>query len=222
MATIITRLYKDAATADAVVADLKADDYADRNITVISGSDNLAQRMDAASVPEDAASAFAARIGEGNVLVVVKALLGQAERAVNIVNRQPTVDSGLEKQDIYVPTTYKKDMSKLIMKDHPLMLTTRDQVSGEHARRYADFLVPLLSKQRDRAISVYRGTKRFGDFLVPLLSKQRDREISVYRGTKRFGDFLVPLLSKQGDRDLSVLRGTVRYADFLAPLIIRK
>lgn len=224
MATIITRLYKDAATAQAVVADLKAEEYADRNISVISGSDDLENRMAAANVSDEAASVYAPMIKDGNSLVVVKALLGQARPAIAVVNRHPSIQTDLETENAYIPTTVPpRDTKNLIMRDHPLMLTSRSQVAvnGPFARRYGDFAFPLLSKGT-RSISAYQGTKRFGDFIMPLLSK-KERKISVYQGTKRFGAFLVPLLSKSnGERKNSVFQGNVFFANFLAPHLIRR
>lgn len=223
MATIITRLYNDEAAARNVIAELKAAEYADRNISLISGSNDLDTRLSAANVSDEAAAVYGPKVRDGNALVVVKALLGQAGDAIRIVNRHPSISTDLENENAYVATEVPpRDTSKLVNSDHPRYLTPRRhvEVDGPFSRAYADFAFPLLSR-RPRGISVYQETKRFGAFLVPLLSTKK-RSISVYQETKRFGAFLVPLLSKDVERKKSVFQGDVFFANFLVPHLIRR
>jgi hypothetical protein len=222
MATIITRLYSDEATANTVVADLKADPYHGHSSTIITGSDALDDRMKEAGVGEDAAAVYKPLVEKGNALLVVKALLGQAQSAIGIVNSHPSIEVDLETQNAYVSTTYEKDMSKLVDREHKLQLTEHEQISSRTGKRYGAFLVPLLSKRTPPDNAVYRGTKRFGDFLVPLLSKRTPPDNAVYRGTKRFGAFLVPLLSSRTPKPPTVYHGTKRFGAFLLPLILRR
>jgi hypothetical protein len=173
---------------------------------------------------ESSAAAYRPLVEKGNALVSVKALLGWAKTAKDTVDKHPSVDVEIEDENRYVPTAYVRDRSNLVMRDHPLMLTSRDQVAsdGPFAMRYGDFFFPLLSKRKPPSHAVYSGTKRFGAFLMPLLSKRTPPDNAVYSGTKRFGDFLVPLLSKHNERKKSVYSGTVHFADFLVPLISRR
>jgi len=141
---------------------------------------------------------------------------------MKIVDSQPTVDAGLEKENVLLNEEMKETSFPSILRD----------------THFADFLVPLISK-RGSNLSQGMGVRsvasrkprdsavgRHGHWStpildIPLLRKAR-REISVYRETKRFGAFLVPLLSKRTPPENSVFKGTVRFGDFLAPLIIRR
>ena len=225
MATIITRLYKDEAAANAVVSDLKAGRDISVTSTIISGSGDVKQKMLDLGLSEEAADAYGPKVESGNALLTVTALLGQAQGAKRIVNSHPAEDAGVANENVYVPTkAYKKDTSQLIMKDHPLMLTSKDQVktSGPFAMRYGDFFYPLLSKRKPVGMTVYSGTKRFGAFLMPLLSNRKPLGMTVYNGTKRFGAFLVPLLSGRKPPAHAVYKGTVHFGDFLVPLISKR
>ncbi len=223
MATIITRLYKDEAAANAVVADLKADPYHGQKSTIITGSDALDERIGAAGVGEDAAAAYKPLVEKGNALLVVEALLGQARPAIKIIDKHPSVEVELDNQNAYVATAYEKDMSKLVMRDHPYMMTPKGQSPVFHGTtRFGAFLMPLISKRKPVGMTVYQGTKHFGAFLVPLISKRKPVGKTVYQGTKRFGAFLMPLLSSRTPPDHAVFRGTKRFGDFLMPLISRR
>ncbi len=222
MATIITRLYKDDATANTVAAELAADPYHSHSATLVSGADGLDKKLAALGIGEDAAAAYAPKIRDGNVLLTVNALLGQARNAIKIVDKHEAVDVEIENENLYAPTTYVKDMSKLVDSEHALQLTEREQISSRTGSRYGAFLVPLLSGRTPPDHAVFRGTKRFGDFVMPLLSGRIPPDHAIFRGTKRFGAFLVPLISNRLPTPPTVYHGTKRFGAFLMPLIKRR
>lgn len=208
MTTIITRLYKDDSAANAVVSDLSSAGFPEKTYEVIGSGGDVTAAMAEARVGDQAAAAYAPLIDQGNKLVVVRAPFtpfGAATTAMKIVDSQPTVDAGLEKQDVLISEEMTGSYVPSIIRD----------------QHYGDFLFPLISKHRPLDNCVYSGTKRFGDFLMPLLSKRKPLDNSLMHREKRFGDYILPLLSKRKPPENSVFQGTKRFADFLAPLIIR-
>jgi hypothetical protein len=209
MTTIITRLYESDASAQAVVSGLAEAGFPEKTYETIDNSGNPVADMEAAGVDADAAAAYAAKMGQGNKLVVVRAPFvpfGAAREAMRIADSEPAMDAGVSNENVLIREEQVETSFPKIQRN----------------KRYGDFLFPLLSKRRPPEYSVYEGTKRFGAFLVPLLSDRKPMDNSIYREEKRFGDFLVPLLSKRKPRGDSVFHGTKHFADFLAPLIVRR
>jgi hypothetical protein len=225
MTTIITRLYKDDSAVNAVVSSLSEAGFPEKTYSTIGGGGDAAAAMADAQVGEEAAAAYAPLIGQGNKLVVVRAPFapfGAAKAAMKIVDSQPTVDAGLENENVFVSEEMAETSFPSILRD----------------THFADFLVPLISR-RDSSLSQGMGVRsvasrkprtsavgRSGHWSTPILDipliRRGERELSVFQGTKRFGAFLMPLISKREPSENSVFKGTVRFGDFLAPLIIRR
>ena len=114
MTTIITRLYSDVATAQAVVAALAHNGHRPSTIDVITkdGPVSAADRMRAARVPSASAAAYAPAIAEGRALLVVRAPfapMGTARNAIMTVNRTPALLVGLADEDVYIREEPKVD-----------------------------------------------------------------------------------------------------------------
>jgi hypothetical protein len=125
MTTIITRLYPDAATADAVVKDLLADGHASDTIDIIPAGAGVAA-LRAARVGTAAARAYAEAMTGGRTLVVVRAPfapMGTARNAIRVVNRRASIDVGLASQDEYIRERPGPMVSNNILTDHPLVMS---------------------------------------------------------------------------------------------------
>jgi hypothetical protein len=107
MTTIITRLYKDLATAQAVAGALTSAGHDAGTIDVIGrdGNGSAEDRMGEARVPKASAAAYAGGIAKGAALLVVRAPfapMGTARHAMRVVNRTAAIDVGLADEDVYV------------------------------------------------------------------------------------------------------------------------
>jgi hypothetical protein len=107
MTTIITRLYKDMATAQGVASALTQAGHAADTVDVISrdGDGGAEARMIAARVPKASAAAYAPGVGKGAALLVVRAPfapIGTARHAMHVVNRTPAIDAGVANEDVYI------------------------------------------------------------------------------------------------------------------------
>lgn len=103
MTTIITRLYPDVATAQAVVAALAAKGHTPDTIDIITSGE--AAGLKAARVGASAAAAYGPALTGGKALVVVRAPfapIGTARSAMRIVNATPSIKVGLEDEDEYI------------------------------------------------------------------------------------------------------------------------
>lgn len=120
MTTIITRLYPDLATARRVVEALEANGHDPSTIGMIAkgGDGSPEARMAEARVPNASAAAYAPGIARGGVLVVVHAgfaPIGAARDAIKVVNRTPSIDVGLDDEDVYIREQPKVELSGKIL-----------------------------------------------------------------------------------------------------------
>jgi hypothetical protein len=107
MTTIITRLYKDLATAQGVASALSLAGHDAGTIDVISrdGDGGAEARMIEARVPKASAAAYAPAVARGAALLVVRAPfapIGTARHAIRVVNRTPAIDAGVANEDVYI------------------------------------------------------------------------------------------------------------------------
>ncbi|MEM6621763.1 MAG: hypothetical protein AAF674_06005 [Pseudomonadota bacterium] len=132
MTTVITRLYQDQNTADAVAADLAGAGFPANIYQTIAHGDDTMGRITGAEVPANSAGLYAPLVDQGNVLLVVRAPVtpfGAAKMAMEIVDRQPSVEAGVENDNEYVGFDKNELNRELrIMHGH-----------------WGDFLFPLLA-----------------------------------------------------------------------------
>ncbi len=107
MTTIITRLYKDLATAQGVVNALTSTGHDAGTIDVIArdGAGSAEARMAEVRVPKASAAAYGPGIAKGNALLVVRAPfapIGTARHAIRVVNRTAAINAGVADEDHYV------------------------------------------------------------------------------------------------------------------------
>ncbi len=204
MITVITRLYRDEASARGVVGRLYRAGFPRHAVSVVCGGDSEATRkVTQALVPEDAASALAARIGDGNSAVIVRATykpLNAVRIATEIFDTSGAIPSGLETERFRVKAP--RDHAPSILKDHPRFLTMEGSVRG--GPTISEQLgVRLLSPQRRRDSVIAGGRLFFGDGVL----RGREAKASLKTGTFMSKAFWpMPLLSKRKE-GLSVLPG---------------
>ncbi len=113
MTTIITRLYSDKKKATSVISALKEARLADRDVDVFDSSsaskDSVAD-MKSSGVHESAAKTYAKLVGDGNALVVVRAPVGRAIEAAEILDGFDPVDAGVEQTEVFVSALSESSM----------------------------------------------------------------------------------------------------------------
>lgn len=153
MTTIITRLYADAATANAVVSALLADGHDQATIDIImrDGATDLADRMRAARVSPAAATAYAKQmVGSAKALLVIRVgfnPVGAARNALKVTARYPSLGAGLAEEEQYVREDVDASMRSSIMKDHPLLMSNPFR-SGLHGHIMGNNLVSAPRTKR--------------------------------------------------------------------------
>ncbi len=204
MITVITRLYRDEASARGVVGRLYRTGFPKNAITLVSKSDgDVEGRIARALVPEHVAEALAAKVEDGNSAVIVRATY-KPLNAVRIANEtfetSGAVSSGLEAESFRVKAP--KDHAPSILKDHPRFLTLDGSVRGGPTLS-EQLGLRRLSPHRRRDSVINGGRLFFGDGVL----RGRQAKASLKTGkfmSKAF--WPMPLLSKKKE-GLSVLPG---------------
>lgn len=203
MTTVITRIYEKNETADKVVAKLQEFGFTDDFVDVIAGGADAGAQMSAAKVSDAAAEKYAPLVAKGHPLVVVRAPFtpfGSARKAIEIVDSEPSVDAGLDKQDILVGL--KRDTPPGIIPGHPRFLTPRDmQLRSEPVTAALGFNMVTARRARHSVMSPPRTIT--GEFMTLLSTKER--KPSVMENPKRITGGMIALLSTK-ERQPSVSR----------------
>lgn len=191
MTTIITRLYSDVTTAQAVVAALTGSGHNPATIDVITreGPTPAADRMRAARVPSSSVAAYAPAIAEGRALLLVCAPfapMGTARHAIKTVNRFPAISVGLDDEDVYIREEPKVETSGKILKGKTFFMSNPYR-STKHGHIFGSNPV-LPSKPRTSAIrgGGYMSTKFWPG---KLLSAPKERN-SAIRGDWQLSSLL--------------------------------
>ncbi len=191
MTTIVTRLYRDMATAEALAAAMAGVGIPAGDIEVIAGAENAAARMEAARVNPASAALYAQHMESGAALVVVRAgfqPIGAAATAIKMMDSRQPMNAGVANENEYIRTEPKRDLfvGLSVMMDHPLMF------GKDKGRRRGlistAFNIPLLSKRKNRN-SVFPGGRHFTTWMSPLLSQKRGTLSTLDGGgqmTRRF------------------------------------
>lgn len=203
MTTIVSRLFADMTTAEQAVTALKLQNHPDGNITLIAAADGAHGAMLEAGVPEDSADAYAAAMGPGNAVVVVRAPVtpfGAARNAIDTMNEFDSLDAGVANENYYVTTDAQDDLLMDLKVDRTHRYWATWGYERKRGRVSDAFGMP----------TVYHGTKFFGNFLTGHLHKRQ-----------YWGSFILPPLSKRGTKD-SVYHGTKYFGSFLVPPVTRR
>lgn len=187
MTTIITRLYSDVTTAQAVFAALTSSGHNPATIDVITreGATPAEDRMRAARVPSSSITAYAPAIAEGRALLLVCAPfapMGTARHAIKTVNRYPALSVGLDDEDVYIREEPKVETSGKILKGTTFFMSNPHR-STKHGHIFGSNPV-MPSKPRTSAIrgGAYMSTKFWPG---KLLSAPKERN-SAIRGDWQF------------------------------------
>lgn len=219
MTTVVSRLYADADTADAVVADLKKSGLPSRTMDRIEGGSDsaaTAEKITAARVGEGAARRYAEQMSGGQVLVVARVPLvplGAARKVQEKMDAHGPVDAGVEESEanLYIAEKpHKVEVSvPKVLKNHPRFLSS-DYVPGNN--RYGGlmsdaFHIPLLIRRRrpGRSVAGWTGPMSTRFFPMQLVIRRERKKSVLDDGGPVFSRALgLPLLSRR-KRELHVI-----------------
>lgn len=185
MTTIVSRLYADPATAQAIAAQL-TDMGLPASACDVLGPEADAARIRAARVAVGAANAYAACLAsQGGALVVARvpfSPIGAARAAIKIADSAASVDLGIADQNAYQAEQPDARLFLSVLTDHP-RFASHDLRPG-YSKVYGPvtelFGLPMLSRRRGSA-SAMRG----GGFMsrmfwpMPLVTRNRHARSAV-------------------------------------------
>lgn len=208
MTTIITRLYPDLATAQAVSAALTARGHDAATIEVITsrGDGSVEDRLQAARVQAASAAAYAPGIAKGGALLVVRAPfapMGTARDAIRVVNRTPALNVGLEDEDVYIREQPRVDIAGKVLPgttffmSNPYRSSTHGHIFGKN---------PIIeSRPRTSAI---RGGAYMSKMFWPmkLVSEPKERTSAIRGGFLFSSIFGIPTVIRDwGPREMMTI-----------------
>jgi hypothetical protein len=198
MTTIITRLYKDMATAQAVAAELASAGHATSTIEVIArdGEGTADARMAQARVPKASAAAYGPGIAKGGALLVVQAPfapMGTARHAMKVVNRTAAIDVGLADEDFYIREQPKLEIEGKVLQGTVFYMSNPHRRAGHGHILGSNPILP--SKPRTSAIAGggHMSTKFWP---MKLLSARKTKSSAIQGGMLFSSMFGIPLLIK--------------------------
>jgi hypothetical protein len=166
MTTLITRLYATQQLADSAAAALAAEGFRDKNYTIVtapsgkkSDKSGISAALAEAGVIPKSAAGYAPLIAEGNVLLVVRAPVGTAYRAKEVLAGFESIDAGVRNEvhlpaQVYRPTRqYRPSATSLLARD-AMILSGKKFLPPltSSSRTFSEMLgLPLLSKRGPRA-----------------------------------------------------------------------
>ena len=197
MTTIITRLYKDLATAQGVASDLTSAGHLAGNIAVISrdGAGTDEARMLEARVPKASVAAYAPGIAKGAALLIVRAPfapIGTARHAIRVVNRTAAIDVGLEDEDVYIRESPKVETEGKILHGTVFYMSNPHRRAGHGHILGANPIRPARPRNSAIAGGGYMSTKFWP---MKLLSAHKEGTSAIRGGTLISSIFGIPTLS---------------------------
>jgi hypothetical protein len=198
MTTIITRLYKDMATAQGVAAELASAGHATSTIEVIArdGEGTTDARMAQARVPKASAEAYGPGIAKGGALLVVRAPfapMGTARHAIRVVNRTAAIDVGLADEDVYIREQPRLEIEGKILQGTVFYMSNPHRRAGHGHILGANPILPPRQRTSVIAGGAYMSTKFWP---MKLLSAPKERTSAIRGGFLFSSIFGIPTLVK--------------------------
>ena len=204
MTSVISRLYEDTASAEAVVAELHSAGFPADAVDMIkqTGDASVVDQVMAARVSSGLAQAVAQHMSAGRALVVARAPfqpIGAAQRAKDIMNGYPHVHQGMPSGDEYIREEPRRDLRISAWQGSPRFFSQDIQPgSGRPRMSFSQaFGMRTLSKRKERN-SVYSGGKQ----IIPMnLLSKKERKNSVISGSGLFLSRIIgwtPITRREG------------------------
>ncbi|WP_299191549.1 hypothetical protein [uncultured Litoreibacter sp.] len=204
MTTVISRLYADAKTANAAVADLKKAGYKDDMLDVIKPGPSVKDAMEQARVGSAAIETYASHLTGSNTLVVVRAPLmppGAAYVAMDCVDAHPSVNAGVANQNEYIRESFDRSRFGKSVGNHRHIIG-QDLTPG-YSERYGlvtqAFGLKHLKPHRTKRSAIEGGGFKSRMFWPMPLLKKKDGSSSAISGGAHMSKFFwpMPLISRR-------------------------
>ena len=212
MTTIITRLYSSKKKAESVILALREERFTDRDVDLIAsaGSGNadkesLQDEILSSGVFRRAAEIYAEHVAAGKALVVVRAPVGRAVEAEEIVDEFEAVETDVAHTEVFVSTMAEPFESQNtnylpMLPPSDQLILTGDGLPGtlKYKTPLSSLLgLPLLSKARARAVLVKEKTMPFSTATGLPMLVDRDPTASLVDEATPFSSAIgLPLLIK--------------------------
>ena len=175
MTTIITRLYHDAATAQAAAEALQGNGHDPATIDIISGAEGAEARIVAARVAPEAAAAYAPAVAGGNALIVVRAPfapIGAARNAMRVVDKFPSIKVGVADENRYIRETPSVASRGSVLTDHPFFMSNKHRPMGHGHILGSNPIKPSRPRTSAIAGGAHMSTKFWPMRLISASAKQ--------------------------------------------------
>ena len=196
MTTVITRYFENAAKATMVTEELVYRQRLSRSIIdSYTSADGLKGLVASGRMAQETADAYAARLANGGVVMLVMAgfrPLGVAKTTRTVMADMGAVDMG----DVVEEQTVKGDVNpkNSVISGTSLMLT-RQLDSRRTNFPMADWPIPLISRRKPFARALFDKHARMADFPIRLLSKRKPYSDMIYVNRhQRMATFPIGLL----------------------------
>jgi len=215
MSTLIARLYDSPADALGAVTELKSAGYVDGEVNLIAppavadpANDNVAASIEKAGVPPSDAEAFAAAVAQGKALVTVRAALGAAVGAIEILDAHGPVDATPRHSEYYStsvasPNPLSDALGWSLLSDDPAPFSTffGIPVLSKSAAPHSSFLgLPQLARSSSNRTRSNYSAPFSAFFGLPLLIDQSTSAVGrtkLVQDGALFSHWLgLPLLTK--------------------------
>ncbi|NNL19313.1 MAG: PucR family transcriptional regulator, partial [Boseongicola sp.] len=223
MTTIITRYFKSATDARSARSELvNYHRLSPRIIDLFDSNAGLVENLTAQSVEEETARVYADRMQNGGAILLVRAgyrPLSVGNTTRDVLEDMGAVDLGDLDEDVYINDEFRPGLS--ILEDHPLMMSPpRDPESTQYPM--ADWPIPLLSRRKPFAESIFPRHSRMAAFPLPLTIRNKPFTRSIFTRHARMANFPIGLISKRKPYTGSVFSRHARMANFPIGLISRR
>ena len=223
MTTIITRFFESAAQARAVRSELISfRRFSPRIIDLYESGDGLVDALTAQSVETKTAEAYAAHMGHGGAVLLVRAgykPLSVANITRDVMDEMGAADMGDLNEDVYVKDDFRPSLS--VMQDHPLVMSRPRDPDSTHYPM-ADWPIPLISRRKPFSEMIFPPHARMADFLLPLTYRSRPFTGSIFGRHARMANFPIGLISRRKPYTGSIFGRHARMANFPIGLISRR
>ncbi|WP_439522681.1 hypothetical protein [Marivita sp.] len=231
MTKVISRLFADAAKAQAVKADLLSKGFPTKAVLTFGAEDKPgADDLKNLGMEKKTATAYAKNIGKGSTAMVVLATykpLGAARIAREAFAATETIDVGDLSEETYVKEEPKGATESVsVLKDHPLFLTRRRDIEEHRPGLVSQSLgLRMLLPHKTGKRSVIRGGRYMSRSFwpMPLLTKNRHSD-SVISGGKYISKYFwpMPLVTTSERRNSVIPNGGTPFSRMLnLPLLIK-
>jgi hypothetical protein len=242
MTKVISRLVADADAANALARRIRNAGFPPRDVLAFApGEEGAEAAMAEAGVAAETVQAYAAKMGEGNAVVVVRATYKPLEApriAREMMAAANTVDAGGVPEETTVVDKFKPMGS--VLTEHPLFLSRRrdpedtnyymiswpgGHISRRKPRPVTDHSYvfgrkeTLISRIKPRDEFAFPRHARMANFIFPLTIRRAPTDNFIFPRHARMANWPIPLINRRKPAGKTLMRGK-KWANWPFPHLI--